>query len=57
MLIPAGAPDAGPQQGAYDELRNFLRPRPRYRQSVSAEHHQLHVLCAAMTPISIPAAT
>ena len=37
----------------YDELRNFLRPRPPRHQPVSANHRRLHVLCAATTVISI----
>ncbi|MBS0639617.1 MAG: IS6 family transposase [Proteobacteria bacterium] len=37
----------------YDELRNFLRPRPSLHQPVSADHRRLHVLCAAATVISI----
>lgn len=37
----------------YDELRNFLRPRPRRHQPVSATYRRLHVLCAATTVISI----
>jgi putative transposase len=37
----------------YDELRNFLRPRPLHHQPVSANHRRLHVLCAATTVISI----
>src|SRR6478752_6517465 len=27
----------------YDELRNFLRPRPLHQQPVSANHRRLHV--------------
>ena len=37
----------------YDELRNFLRPRPSHHQPFSANHRRLHVLCAATTAISI----
>ena len=37
----------------YDELRNFLRPRPFHHQPLSANHRRLHVLCAATTVISI----
>ena len=40
----------------YDELRNFLRPRPHHHQPVSANHRRLHVLCSATTAISILAA-
>jgi len=40
----------------YDELRSFLRSRPHFHQSVSANHRRLHVLCAATTAISILAA-
>jgi putative transposase len=38
---------------SYDELRHFLHPRPRHHQPVSADHRRLHVLCAAVTVISI----
>ena len=37
----------------YDELRNFLRPRPLHHQPISASQRRLHVLCAATTAISI----
>ena len=37
----------------FDELRNFLRPRPYHHQVVSAEHRRLHLLCTATTAISI----
>jgi putative transposase len=37
----------------YDELRNFLRPRPPHHQPVSANFRRLHVLCATTTVISI----
>ena len=40
----------------YEELRNFLRPRPHHHQPVSASHRRLHVLCAATTALSILAA-
>jgi putative transposase len=38
---------------SYDALRNFLHPRPRHHQPVSVDHRRLHVLCAAVTVISI----
>jgi putative transposase len=37
----------------YEELRNFLRPRPHHHQPVSASHRRLHVLSAATTALSI----
>jgi putative transposase len=37
----------------YDELRNFLRPRPSHHLIVSANHRRLHVLCTATTVLSI----
>jgi transposase-like protein len=37
----------------YDELRNFLRPRPFHQQPVSANNRRLHLLCAATTALSI----
>jgi len=37
----------------YDELRNFLRPRPLHHQPISASQRRLPVLCAATTAISI----
>jgi putative transposase len=37
----------------YDELRNFLRPRPSHHQPVSTNHRRLHLLCAATTALSI----
>ncbi len=37
----------------YDELRNFLRPRPLHQQPVFANHRRLSILCAATTVISI----
>ena len=38
---------------SFDELRNFLRPRPRHHQPASADHRRLHVLCGAVTTLSI----
>jgi putative transposase len=38
---------------SFDELRNFLRPRSHHHQPASAEHRRLHVLCGAVTALSI----
>src|SRR5215212_2902759 len=38
---------------AYDELRNFLRPRSRHNQSVPADGRKLQFLCRAMTVLGM----
>jgi putative transposase len=38
---------------SFDELRNFLRPRSPHYRSVPASYRRLHVLCGAITTLSI----
>ncbi len=38
---------------AYDELRNFLRPRSRHHQHVPADCRRLQFLCCSMTVLAI----
>ena len=38
---------------SFDELRNFLRPRPPHHLPVSASHRRLHMLSTAATVLSI----
>jgi putative transposase len=38
---------------SFEELRTFLRPRSPPHQPASADHRRLHVLCGAVTALSI----
>jgi putative transposase len=38
---------------SFEELRNFLRSRSPHPQPASADHRRLHVLCGAVTALSI----